>query len=84
MKNGVDETAVEGAADTRYNIANFHISAHHPTPNVPILWWRSVGHTHTAFVIETLIDELAMRAKMDPIAYRLKLLSADAKKLRAC
>src|SRR5262252_5720448 len=44
-------------------------------------WWRSVGHTHTAFVIETLIDELATRARMDPIAYRRKLLKPEAKKL---
>ena len=84
IKNGVDETAVEGTADTHYTIPNFHVSAHHPVINVPVLWWRSVGHTHNAFVIETLIDELAMRAKADPIAYRLNLLAADAKKLRAC
>jgi isoquinoline 1-oxidoreductase beta subunit len=50
---------------------------------VPVLWWRSVGNTHTAFVIETLIDELATRAKMDPIAYRRKLLKPEAKKLGA-
>jgi isoquinoline 1-oxidoreductase subunit beta len=84
IKNGVDETAVEGTADTHYNIPNFHVSAHHPQVNVPVLWWRSVGHTHNGFVMETLVDELATRAKMDPIAYRLKLLSPDAKKLRAC
>lgn len=82
IKNGVDETAVEGVADTQYDIENFQVSAHHPTVNVPVLWWRSVGHTHTAFVVETLIDELASRAKMDPIAYRRKLLKADARKLR--
>jgi isoquinoline 1-oxidoreductase beta subunit len=82
MKNGVDETAVEGTADTHYDIPNFHVSAHHPTVNVPVLWWRSVGHTHNAFVMETLIDELAAHAKMDPIAYRRKLLKSDAKKLR--
>ncbi len=81
VKNGVDETAVEGTADTHYNIPNFHVSAHHPTVNVPVLWWRSVGHTHNAFVMETLIDELATRAKIDPIAYRRKLLKADAGKL---
>jgi isoquinoline 1-oxidoreductase beta subunit len=81
MKNGVDETAVEGTADTSYSIPNFHVSAHHPTVNVPVLWWRSVGHTHNAFVMETLIDELATRAKVDPIAYRRKLLKADAGKL---
>jgi isoquinoline 1-oxidoreductase subunit beta len=81
IKNGVDQTAVEGTADTHYIIPNFHVSAHHPTPNVPVLWWRSVGHTHNAFVMETLIDELAARAKADPIAYRRKLLKSDAGKL---
>jgi len=83
IKNGVDETAVEGTADTSYNIPNFHVSVHHPTVNVPVLWWRSVGHTHNAFVMETLIDELATRARVDPIAYRKKLLKADAKKLHS-
>jgi isoquinoline 1-oxidoreductase subunit beta len=83
VKNGVDETATEGTADTAYNITNMHVSVHHPKVNVPVLWWRSVGHTHNAFVMETLIDELAARAKMDPIAYRLKLLKADAKKQRS-
>jgi isoquinoline 1-oxidoreductase subunit beta len=80
-KNGVDETAVEGVADTHYDIPNFLVTVHHPTVNVPVLWFRSVGHTHTAFVMETLIDELAIRAKMDPIAYRRKLLRPDATKL---
>jgi len=83
IKNGVDETTVEGVVDTNYNIPNFHVSAHNPTVNVPVLWWRSVGHTHTGFVMETLVDELATKAKMDPIAYRLKLLKPEAKKLRA-
>jgi isoquinoline 1-oxidoreductase subunit beta len=80
-KNGVDETAVEGIVDTHYDIPNFHVSAHHPIVNVPVLWFRSVGHTHTAFVMETLIDELAIRANADPIAYRRKLLKPDATKL---
>lgn len=81
VKNGVDQTATEGASDTHYNIPNLHVSVHHPKVNVPVLWWRSVGHTHTAFVMETLIDELATRAKMDPIAYRRRLLKPEAKKL---
>jgi isoquinoline 1-oxidoreductase beta subunit len=83
VKDGVDQLAVEGTADTRYAIPNFHVSAHHPTVNVPVLQWRSVGYTHNTFVMETLIDELAIRANVDPIAYRLTLLTADAKKLRA-
>jgi len=81
VKNGVDETATEGSSDTPYNIPNLHVSVHHPKVNVPVLWWRSVGHTHNAFVMETLIDELAMRARIDPIAYRQKLLKPEAKKL---
>jgi isoquinoline 1-oxidoreductase beta subunit len=83
IKNGVDATTVEGAADTSYEIPNFQVTAHNPTVNVPVLWWRSVGHTHNAFVMETLIDELAARARIDPIAYRRKLLKPEAKKLRA-
>jgi isoquinoline 1-oxidoreductase beta subunit len=81
VKNGIDETAIEGTSDTHYNLPNMHVSVHHPKVNVPVLWWRSVGHTHNAFVMETLIDELATRARMDPIAYRRKLLKPDAKKL---
>jgi isoquinoline 1-oxidoreductase subunit beta len=83
IKDGVDQTTVEGVDDTSYNIPNLHLSAHNPTVNVPVLWWRSVGNTHTAFVMETLIDELATRAKMDPIAYRRQLLKPEAKKLRS-
>jgi isoquinoline 1-oxidoreductase beta subunit len=83
MKDGVDSSSVEGVSDTNYNIPNFNVSVHHPVVNVPVLWWRSVGHTHSAYVMETLVDELAMRAKTDPIAYRRKLLKPEAKKLLA-
>jgi len=41
---------------------------------VPVLWWRSVGSTHTAFVMETLIDEIARATKQDPVAYRMALI----------
>lgn len=81
MKDNIDPTTVEGVNDTHYAIPTFHVSVHHPKVNVPVLWWRSVGHTHSAFVMETLIEELATRAKIDPIAYRRKLLKPDAKKL---
>jgi isoquinoline 1-oxidoreductase beta subunit len=82
VKDGLDYLVVEGTVDTRYAIPNFNLSAHHPKINVPVLAWRSVGHTHNDFVMETLIDELALRAKIDPITYRLKLLDPDAKKHR--
>ncbi len=83
MKDGVDSSSVEGVSDTHYNIPNFNVSVHHPEVNVPVLWWRSVGHTHSAYVMETLMDELAAHAKTDPIAYRRKLLKPEAKKLLA-
>ena len=83
VKDGVDFLAVEGTVDCRYAIPNFHVSAHHPTVNVPVLSYRSIGHTHNAFVMETLIEELAARAGIDPIAYRLKLLDPAPSKSRA-
>ena len=83
VKNGVDGTATEGVVDTHYNLPVFHLAVHHPKVNVPVLWWRSVGHTHTAFVMETLVDELAAREKTDPIAYRRRLLKPEAKKLHS-
>jgi isoquinoline 1-oxidoreductase subunit beta len=83
MKDNIDNTTIEGVNDTHYALPNFHVSVHHPKVNVPVLWWRSVGHTHSAFVMETLIDELAARARVDPFAYRRRLLKPEAKKLRA-
>ena len=83
MKGGVDPTVAEGVNDTHYAVPNFYVTVHHPKVNVPVLWWRSVGHTHSAFVMETLVDELASRAKADPVAYRKRLLKPEAKKLRA-
>jgi len=83
VKDGVDSVTTEGVVDTPYRLPSFHVSVHHPDVNVPVLWWRSVGNTHTAYVMETLIDELAVTAKQDPIAYRLALLDAKHARHRA-
>src|SRR4029077_1225259 len=82
-KDGVDILGTQGTTDTRYRIPNFHVSAHHPIVNVPVTQLRSIGYTHNTFVMETLIDELATRAKIDPIAYRLRLLEPNATIIRA-
>ncbi len=71
VKDGVDGTTHEGMKDA-YDIP-INVTVHHPTINVPTLWWRSVGSTHTAFVMETLVDEIADATKQDPVAYRMKL-----------
>ncbi len=73
VKDGVDTTAVEGAADP-YPVANLYLDLHSPDTGVPVLWWRSVGHTHTGYVTETIIDELAHAAGADPFAFRKTLL----------
>jgi isoquinoline 1-oxidoreductase beta subunit len=72
IKNGVDSTMVEGMG-APYDVP-LNLSAHIAKANVPVLWWRSVGSTHTAFVMETLIDEAAHAAGADPVAYRKKLI----------
>ena len=78
IKNGVDPTSVEGVNDSPYleSIANHTVELHSPRLQVPVTWWRSVGHTHTAFVMETLIDELATAAGKDPVAYRRSILKS--------
>lgn len=72
VKNGIDGTAVEGMKEP-YEIP-MRLTVQHPKVNVPVLWWRSVGSTHTAFVMETLIDEIARTTRQDPVAYRMKLI----------
>ncbi|MBP0616694.1 xanthine dehydrogenase family protein molybdopterin-binding subunit [Jiella mangrovi] len=73
-KDDLDETTVEGTADMPYKIPNLRVVAHQPSLGVPVLWWRSVGHTHTAFAVETFLDRLLERAKKDPVEGRLALL----------
>jgi isoquinoline 1-oxidoreductase beta subunit len=78
-KNGIDATSVEGAANLPYLIPNLQVDLHSPKNAVPVQWWRSVGHSHTAFVVETMVDELAHLAGKDPVAYRLAMLPADSR-----
>jgi len=72
--NGVDSTAVEGNAADEYDLEDVSITWSKPEVGVPVLWWRSVGHTHMAFSKEVVIDELAEAAGEDPVAFRLRLL----------
>jgi isoquinoline 1-oxidoreductase beta subunit len=74
IKEGVDETAVEGAKDIPYDIPNVSVDWQQAPGGVPCLWWRSVGHSHNAFVVETFLDELAQAAGKDPYEFRRALL----------
>jgi isoquinoline 1-oxidoreductase beta subunit len=81
VKNGIDATATEGMREP-YPLP-MRLTVHHPKLNVPVLWWRSVGSTHTAFVMETLIDEIARTTKQDPVAYRMQLFGDKHPRHRA-
>jgi isoquinoline 1-oxidoreductase beta subunit len=74
LKDGIDPTIVEGAQDLPYTIPNFRTSMHMTEVGVPTLWWRSVGHTHTGYSTETMIDELLVAGGKDPVQGRLALL----------
>jgi isoquinoline 1-oxidoreductase subunit beta len=81
IKDGIDETSVEGAADTPYPFANLWVDLHSPKVPVPVQWWRSVGHSHTAFVVECFVDEIANVIGRDPLTLRRTLLAGHPRHL---
>ena len=85
VKNGVDSASVEGVVDSPYleSVPARVVTLHSPRLEVPVLWWRSVGNTHTAFAMESMIDELAWAAGRDPLDYRSALLAEKPRHLRA-
>jgi isoquinoline 1-oxidoreductase subunit beta len=75
FNNGLDPDTTEGAIDLVYGLPSKHVDyVRVEPPGVPTAFWRSVGPSHTVFVVESFIDELAAAAKQDPVAYRLALL----------
>ncbi len=79
IKDGVDHASVEGINNTEYQIPMLSVGLSDAQTKIPVLWWRSVGHTHTAYTMEVMLDILAEAAKQDPVEYRLKLLSGESK-----
>ena len=74
IKDGIDPTSVEGAANIAYAIPNIAVDLATTKTGVPILWWRVVGSSHTTFAVETFIDEVAHAAGEDGFTFRRKLL----------
>jgi len=74
VQNGIDFTSVEGAANIPYAIPNLRVELTTTEVGVPVLWWRAVGSTHTAYAVEAFIDEVAEAAGKDPVEFRLALL----------
>jgi len=81
IKDGVDSTSVEGAADLLYGIPNLQVDLHSPKIGVPVQWWRSVGHSHTGFSVEAFLDEVAHAGGKDPYELRRKLLANQPRML---
>ncbi len=77
VKDGVDPTSVEGAHQLPYAIPDRSVGLTTTDVGIPVLWWRAVGSTHTAFAIETFLDELAGVAGVDPLEFRLSLLEGS-------
>lgn len=75
IKDGIESVLMEGVNDTHYAIPNIKVEQTMAETPLNTLWWRSVGHTHTAYVMETMIDELAVATKQDPLEMRLKMLA---------
>jgi isoquinoline 1-oxidoreductase beta subunit len=83
VKDGVDATSVEGVNDHPYAMENFRSEIVNTKVGVPVLWWRSVGHTHTAYVMETMIDDIARQTDKDPVEFRRALLKDHPRHLAA-
>ena len=77
IKDGVDPTMVEGSRELLYDIADFQCDVHTADVGIPTLWWRSVGHTHTGYAVETFVDELLQAAGQDPVAGRLAMMDKN-------
>ena len=70
-----DMTSTEGADDLPYAIPNLRVEYTPVEASVPVGFWRSVGHSHNAFVTECFFDELAHAAGHDPFELRRRLLA---------
>ena len=74
VKDGIDPAAVEGISDMEYEIPNLNVEYVKIDTPIPVGFWRSVGHSHNAFTVESFIDELAYLAKRDPLEFRMSHL----------
>jgi isoquinoline 1-oxidoreductase beta subunit len=81
VKNSVDQTSVEGASNLPYAVPNLLVDLITTDVKVPVLWWRSVGSTHTAFATEVFIDQIAQAAGRDPVELRRALLQGRPRHL---
>ncbi|KMW60085.1 Isoquinoline 1-oxidoreductase beta subunit [Candidatus Rhodobacter oscarellae] len=75
--DGVDRSSVEGVPDTLYDIPKMTMGVSDFQSPITVAWLRSVGHNHTGYVMETMMDLAAEAAGVDPLEYRLSYLSGE-------
>jgi isoquinoline 1-oxidoreductase subunit beta len=81
VKNGVDETAVEGITTLKYGVPNFFVDYVMTEPGVPVGFWRSVGNSHNGYIAECFVDEMAKAGGKDPVEFRRTLLAKEPRLL---
>lgn len=74
LPRGVDGQAVASFSDHPYDIPNTLVDYAQRNTNVPVGFWRTVGHSQNPYMRECFIDELAAAAGKDPLAFRLSML----------
>jgi len=82
VKEGVDSTSVEGVNESPYSLPGMAIGLTDVPKATNVLWWRSVGHTHTGYVMESMMDMVAAAAGRDPVEYRLDYLGEGEEQAR--
>ena len=70
-KFATDDSSTEGLFED-YDHANTRVTHMTVDHDLPLTFWRSVGHSYTAFAKESMIDELAAAASVDEVAFRLQ------------
>jgi isoquinoline 1-oxidoreductase beta subunit len=83
LDDGIDRTAIEGAANLPYRIPSLRVTYANPQLPVSTHFWRSVGNSQNIFVVESFVDELAHAAGADPLEYRITLLEGKPRLRRA-
>ena len=66
-----DESSTEGLFED-YDQPNTRVTHMTVDHELPLTFWRAVGHSYSAFAKESMIDELAQAAGMDEVAFRLQ------------
>ncbi len=82
IEHGIDPAAVEGLADTEYEVPDLRTEYVRIDLPIPVGFWRSVGHSHNAFIVESFVDEMAAASGKDPLEFRLELLRSHRRAAR--